>query len=158
MLLKPLPGDLADRQTIVELKVNHCNAEFDQDQAQPQGKMLGMTRTLVNKNSVNAAPFLDELEMLRNELSKKWVPSLVSLNRVEAYDKLYDQLAETNGELWELEDKIRALKAAPYQKEQPWLIRVMETAFDIVTQNDKRSELIKAINKLWNYNTQEKMY
>src|SRR5580704_13506540 len=150
-LLKPMPGDLADRQSILELKINHCNAEFDEDKSLPKGKMLGMTRTLVNKNAVNVAPFIDELDLIRKELTEKWVPDLIKLNRVEAYDKLYDEISEVNSSLWELEDKIRALKAAPSfveSRDKDWLVRVMETSFEITDANDKRAVLVKSINKL----------
>ena len=157
-IMRLLPGDLADRQSIVELKINHCNAEFDGDVTRkPRG---GVERTLVTKNAVDVAIFLDELDMIRHALETKWVPDLIAQNKVEAYDKLYDELNEANTQLWELEDLIRALKAAPQEMEGrvDWLGRVKDIAFDIVTKNDKRSAVIKQINALWGYNRQEKMY
>ena len=82
------------------------------------------------------------------------------LKKVEEYDKLYAMLADTNSQLWDLEDKIRALKSAPatFEGAADWLVTVKDTAFEIVTQNDKRAETIKWINALWGYNRQEKMY
>jgi hypothetical protein len=156
--MRLLPGDLADRQSIVELKINHCNAEFDEDNTRkPRG---GVGRVLVNKNAVDVTPFLDELDMIRRALETKWVPDLVAQNKVEAYDKLYDQLNEANTQLWELEDQIRALQAAPQEMEGrvDWLGRVKDTAFNITAQNDKRARIVKEINALWGYNRQEKMY
>ena len=157
-IMRLLPGDLADRQTIIELKINHCNAEFDEDkQDKPRG---GVARVLVNKNVVNVAPFLDELDLIRKRLEKDWVPDLNFRNKVEDYDKLYDKLSDTNSQLWDAEDKIRALKVAPesIQRILSWLQQVADTALLIVDLNDTRAELIKQINALWNYTTQEKMY
>jgi hypothetical protein len=170
-LLKPLPGDLADRQCILELKINHCTAEFDEESNDPftrkrtlvTGKTettVGIARVLVSKGAADVTPFIDELDLIRKELEKKWVPDLITKNKVEEYDKLYDQLNEANTTLWGLEDTIRALKASPEDMESTlnWLKRVKDTAFDIVIQNDARSEVIKQINALWGWNRQEKMY
>lgn len=163
-IMRLLPGDLADRQSIVELKINHSNAEFDEEEANPfaakRTSGAGIARVLINKGAINVAPFLDELDLIRKKLEKEWIPDLQRNNKVEAYDKLYTELEETNSQLWDLEDKIRALKSAPdaYEGQTNWLNVVKDTAFDIVTKNDKRSVLIKQINALWGYTTQEKLY
>jgi hypothetical protein len=159
-IMRLLPGDLADRQTIVELKINHCNAEFDGDEKDRKEISLPVARTLVSKNAVNVAPFLDELDLIRKKLAQDWVPDLERNNKVEEYDKLYDALAEANLQLWNLEDEIRVLRAAPERISQSrvWLIRAAECGVNISETNDIRASLIKQINALWNYNTQEKFY
>ena len=171
-LMRPLPGDLADRQSILELKINHSNAEFDEDKSDPfspgmygtkittDEKTMGITRTLVNKNAINVAPFLDELDLVRKELEKKWVPDLIAMNKVEQYDNLYSQLEEVNKQLWDMEDKMCALRMAPERvtKTPDWISQTSDTGIAISEQNHKRSELIKQINAIWGYKTQEKMY
>lgn len=163
-LLKPLPGDLADRQSILELKINHSNAEFDEDKPQDpyvdHGHVMQVARTLVNKNAINVAPFLDELDLVRKELEKKWVPDLIAMNKVEQYDNLYSQLEEVNKQLWDMEDKMCALRMAPERvtKTPDWISQTSDTGIAISEQNHKRSELIKQINAIWGYKTQEKMY
>lgn len=173
-LLKPLPGDLADRQTILELKINHSNAEIEDEVIDPFAvsntgygnrvtdsvKTVAIARTLVNKGASNVAPFMDELELIRREIERHWVTDLITRNKVEEYDKLYDQLEQANSQLWDLEDKIRALRSAPdrVNKTIEWLTLVADTSMLITDTNDKRSEIIKSINLLWNYSTQEKMY
>ena len=162
-LLKPLPGDLADRQSIIELKINHCNAEFDEDQTTPFTNPKtsgGMSRVIVNKDAINVAPFLDELDLIRKELEKKWVPDLIAMNKVEQYDVLYSELESINSQLWTLEDKIFALRMAPERitKTPDWISQTSETGILISEKNAKRSEIIKEINALWGYKTQEKMY
>ena len=166
-LLKPLPGDLADRQSIIELKINHCNAEFDEDHKNAftagvdvSNTSMTMARTLVNKDAINVAPFLDELDLIRKELEKKWVPDLIAMNKVEQYDVLYSELESINSQLWVLEDKIFALRMAPERiaKTPDWISQTSETGIMISETNAKRSEIIKQINALWGYKTQEKMY
>ena len=119
-----------------------------------------MSRVIVNKDAINVAPFLDELDLIRKELEKKWVPDLIAMNKVEQYDVLYSELESINSQLWVLEDKIFALRMAPERitKTPDWINQTSETGIMISETNAKRSEIIKQINALWGYKTQEKMY
>ena len=161
-LIKPNPGELADRQTILELKINKANVEFDEDRADAltsKNKNMGVSRVLVNKNAIDVTPFLDELELVRKHLTQNWVPDIANKpGVVEQYDALYQQLSEVNEQLWTLENQIRVLRVAPDKDMDAACRRAQEVAFAIADANDKRSELVKAIDALWGYKTQEKFY
>src|ERR1039458_8900941 len=95
-LLKPNPGDLADRQTILSLKIDHIDNEFDETTKMPEPEKGGgvVTRTIItNKSKVNAHPFFDELELIQNKLKTAWIPDISDKpGMIEKYDTLYDQL------------------------------------------------------------------
>jgi hypothetical protein len=160
-MLKPSPGELADRQTILTLKVDHCDVEFDENTDMKQSGGV-LSRTVIpNKNKTNVHPFLDELELIAKKLKEAWVPDIENKpGAIKAYDELYDELLDTNASLWKLEDKIRDLYKAPKTlwKDISWLEEVRDTSFGIMNTNNKRSELVQKINALWNINQQEKLY
>jgi|SRR6202044_3624310 len=171
LLPRPLPGDLADRQSILELKIQHSNVdEFNDDQKGEHGKTKGtVNRVTLPKGSANpkTVQFIEEHALILKAIQANFTLDLQNNQMFQdKYDAKYSELAEVNATLWKLEDEIRALKAAPVQDKIPrssdrgfaWLHRVKDTAFDIVVHNDKRSELIKQINAMWHYTTNEKLY
>lgn len=139
--------------------MDHSDVEFDENTDMKQSGGV-LSRTVIpNKNKTNVHPFLDELELIASKLKSAWIPDIeVNPSAIEAYDKLYDELLETNSTLWNLEDQIRVLKSAPKEHSIEAYKRAAEVAFAIVDNNDKRSELVQKINALWNINQKEKLY
>ena len=165
LLPRPLPGDLADRQSILQLKIDHSNIdEFNDDQKGEHGKTKGtVNRVTLPKGSANprTVQFMEEHALILKAIQANFTLDLQNNQMFQdKYDAKYSELAEVNATLWKLEDEIRALKQGT-PKVSPghtWLVRVADTAFDIVVHNDKRSELIKQINAMWHYTTNEKLY
>lgn len=160
-MLKPSPGELADRQTILELKIEHADREITD--AEPQLVKRGhIVRTVVEgvdkKAPVNH--FFDELELIQQHLRNNYVPDLQMMGdeKVSLYDRLYDDLVEANANLWELEDQARVLRAAPDKFEQSVIVRKAEILDLITVENDKRAALVKQINEIWGIKAEEKMY
>jgi hypothetical protein len=172
-LLKPLPGDLADRQSILELKIDHCDVDLDaygtDEHGQPvlkSGKVQGVKsgkveRFVAPKGSTDSRviAFVDEHQLILNAIEKNFTLDKQNDQAfVDKYDKLYQELAETNSALWTLEDQARILRAAPDKFVHAAAVRAAEVLFAITETNDKRAELMREINKMWNYNNKEKMY
>ena len=155
-MLKPDPGELVDRQTILELKIKHADSgetETAADEKEVEGGAVA--RTVVKGNSkVDIQPFLWENEEIQRYMEKNWFPDFPHIG--EEYDELFDSLAEVNGRLWDLEDEARALRAAT--KNPATMNRAGIVLFEITEENDKRAELVKKINALFNIHSQEKMY
>lgn len=165
LLVKTDPGQYVDRQTILELKIDYADIEFkgDVEPDNTSGILSGnyrYARQIVhNPNKINVGPFFDELELIRAKLLKFWIPDISnSETRIMEYDRLYDALKDTNGELWDLENKARVLRAAPDRLQTEAAKQAAEVLFAINDLNDKRSELVKKINALWNIGGQEKFY
>ena len=160
-LLKPNPGDLADRKSIIELKLVHIDHHLSETTSMPNKEKGGpaITRIVASKNTGNAQPFLDELELIEAKLKSVWIPDIENKSDLIAkYDELYEQLEDVNSKLWDLEDNIRVLKSAPDKFQEQANARVAEVAFAIVDTNDKRSAIIQQINALWGMKTKEKLY
>ena len=159
-MFNPDPGEMVDRQVILELKIYNSDTEpIGTDKKQVKKGQI--ERTLVDKASLNSKQhiYLDEIEMIRAKLISNWIPDIADKpDKVEEYDKLYDELSEVNAQLWDLEDQARVLRAAPTPKDQKVIERKAEILDCVSTLNDKRAHLVKAINKLWNINSQEKLY
>lgn len=165
LLFKTTPGELADRQTILELKIEHLNEiEVDDDPTVQSTSSRGVVARHVVKNAskINPQPFLDELELIQECLKTKWfTPEIVDINKfmiVERYDALFDQLEQVNLDIWNLEDNARILRDAPDKFKEAAAIRAAEVLFAINDNNDKRCEIKKQIDALWGYKTQEKLY
>lgn len=164
LLFKTDPGQLVDRQTILELKIEHSNVEFEPEKTDIISDKRGsrvLQRTVVNKNALGTKIhlFFDELELIQKALLEKWIPDIYnSDDKVKSYDELYEQLSEVNSQLWDLEDQIRILRDAPDKFEELAAKRAAEVAFAIADLNDKRAGIVKQFNSLWNVNTEEKQY
>lgn len=143
--------------------MDHSDVEFDEttiDLSKKDNITGGLSRVVIpNKSKVNVHPFLDELELIASKLKSAWIPDIEhKQGAIEEYDKLYDELLETNSQLWDLEDKIRVLKSAPAEHSVEAYKRAADIAFEIVDANDRRSSLVQKINALWNINQKEKLY
>lgn len=167
-LLKPEPGELVDRQTILELKIDHANVDIEDEkktglpeleQARGGSKLL-KNRTVVNKGAIGTKVhlFFDELELISNKLIEAWIPDLRTQDQVDKYDIFYAELSEVNSKLWDLEDEARILRDAPDKFQQQAAVKAAEVLFNITALNDRRAELVKSINALWGIQSQEKSY
>jgi hypothetical protein len=160
-LIKPKPGDLVDRQSILELKIAHVESQKDFDNEPEQVVAHGaVARTVVsNPTKINVHPFVDELELIVSYLKKNWIPDiLLDEDKVHAYDAHYEALKEVNAQLWDLEDKARTLRDAPDNFQEEACRRAAEVLFSITSLNDKRADIVRRINKLWSIDLQEKLY
>lgn len=160
LLFKTTPGELADRQTILELKIEHLNEiEVDDDPTVQSSTSRGVVARHIVKNpsKINPQPFLDELELIQESLKKNWFDARPD-SLVQKYDALFEQLEQVNLDIWNLEDNARILRDAPDKFKEAAAIRAAEVLFAINDNNDKRCEIKKQIDALWGYKTQEKLY
>ena len=172
-MLKPSPGEAADRQTILHLKLDHADTQSPTDEfelatqdvdAKPvvkDGKTLGAVGRTVNKGAskIDVQPFLWEHEELQQYLEKTYFVNYPDAGK--AYDKLFDELKEINSRLWNLEDEARTLRqlkisVAPFDNAAVY--RAAVVLCEITQANDERAETVKKINALFGISQQEKMY
>ena len=169
-MFKPAPGEMVDRMTILLLKLAHTT---ELSSIEPRGEDTKsipgekgkasrvIVRTRVDSSTLNSKEhiFLDELDLVRNHLIDNWIPDIADKpDKVESYDRLYDDLSDINAQLWDLEDQSRVLRSAPNPKDQKVIENKAELLDSISTLNDKRANIVKEINALWNINTSEKLY
>ena len=133
-LMKPAPGEVVDRQTILKLK-----AQF--------GEQKG----------INVQPFIDENELCQQYLEKNWLPDLASKDGDE-YDKLMAELEEINLQVWQLTDQSHTLMEAPNRHQALANQRAAEVLFMITELNDKRASIVYKINGLFAIQVQEKIF
>lgn len=159
-LLNPNPGEAADRQTILELKL-HYGSGGAEGEARNQTKMEKrgiFVRTVVDGPvQVNLIPFENEITQIRNYMNKSWSPMLDEAG-VADYDKLYDELADVNEQIWKLTDQAHTLMNAPDKAQETANARAAEVLYLTIELNDKRASLVRQINQLFNINFQEKIF
>lgn len=132
-MLRPSPGEVADRQTILLLKCRYGSMKH-----------------------VNIKPFQDEHIELQTYLQLHWFIQFAPVDDPKGikFDVLTTELQEVNNNLWKLEDEIRLrAKQTPIDKE-----RLLEIALLVPKLNDQRSDLVQKINKLFFVAEQEKIY
>lgn len=159
-LLKPNPGECADRQTILELKIKYGMGVGDtKTTAEVVKTQVGMlSRTTVETPvGVNVQPFIDENEQIQQYLEKNWFPDLKEHQGPE-FDRIYEELQELNHQVWKLTDQSHTLKEAPDRMQEQANRRAAEVLFQITELNDKRAELVRKINELWSVRVQEKIF
>lgn len=127
-LLRPSPGEVADRQTILFLKIQACIAQMK-----------------------DASKFVDENAECQRYLDLYWFKSLTP-EQGKQFDDLLEELAKVNKTLWDLEDKIR-VAIRLYNNED-----ILTCAIDIPKLNDERADIVRKINMLWGDNQTEKIY
>lgn len=158
------PGDLVDRQTILQLKLSHAGIESDTGYAPVSQQILeqstskAVNRTvLLDKSKIDIQPFLVEHEAIQSRLELDWFPKLDEKNG-SIFDKLMEDLKSINSELWRLEDQARVLRSAPDKFLDTVTRRKAETLDAITYHNEQRANLVRKINTLWNIDVPEKMY
>jgi hypothetical protein len=161
-LISPTPGECADRQTILELKVKYGGGKQEpilkSDELVEDSDTRATGRTVLRDASkVNIQPFIDENEQIQRYLEKAWFPS-VGAEQGDEYDGLYEQLAELNEQLWKLIDQAHILRDAPDKMQEQANQRAAEVLFAQTDLNDKRAELVRKINGLFEVRVQEKIF
>ena len=159
-LLHPDPGELADRQSILNLKMKYASMAVDEAVTSEtlDGTRFART-TMKNATKINIQPFHSEHEAIQKYLETNWFPNIAAFTeRQDKYDATFAQLTEVNEQLWKLEDQARVLRSAP-DKHQDEVVQRKAEVLDLITElNDKRAEFVKQINMIWNINTQEKLH
>jgi len=119
------PGELADRLTIIQIKSNKIK---------DPAKMLSIMADLRQLTDV-----MDELcnWCTRHDQWKALTPLTVELRKL-------------NTEIWDIEDKIRAL-----EKVKDFGDEFIQTARSVYFTNDKRAEVKRQINELFNSDIKE---
>lgn len=164
-ILKPTPGECADRQTILELKIKagggrreETSEEVDSKEEAVDTAVYGVNRWILKDPSqLNIQPFLDESEMIQQYLETTWFTSLDE-DKGNEFDRLYEQLADVNQQLWALTDQQHTLRDAPDRMQELALRRAAEVLFTIADLNDKRAELVYQMNGLFSIRVQEKIF
>src|SRR5208337_1010130 len=118
-ILNPSPGDLADRQTILQIKIEHCGVESDTGLAPKSDELIVLSpeksvlRTVItDKTEIDIQPFVVEHEGIQSKLQLDWFSKLTEAGGAK-FDKLLEQLRGVNQRLWNLEDQARILREAP---------------------------------------------
>ena len=95
---------------------------------------------------------ISKLENVLKELS--FLRKLMEKHQIQITDDLFTQLTEINLTLWNIEDKIRIK-----EKNKEFDNTFIELARSVYFTNDKRSEIKKIINQMFNSEiTEEKFY
>ena len=93
-----------------------------------------------------------KLENVLKELN--FLRELIEKNKIVITDDLFSQLKEINLSLWNIEDQIRIK-----EKKKEFDNTFIELARSVYFTNDKRSEIKKIINQMFNSEiTEEKFY
>jgi hypothetical protein len=133
-LLAPNPGEVADRQTILKLKIKFALS-----------------------NRVPGEHFSEELGALDDYLAEHWHKEFTAQTRSE-FLRLHDDLLKVNKKLWDAEDEIRLIRNHGGIFVAGHSLLLSELAVIITEQNDVRSNLVRQINALYGINQQEKLY
>lgn len=178
-LIRPSPGEAADRQTILELKMKYGGSEVPVDtadltdpvaakRAEPPKEIVrvrnegGVATTVARQKfvsgKVNIQPFIDEHELIQTYLEQHWFPSL--MGNGQEYDNLYEELAEVNAVIWKVTDQGHLLLAACKNMEKcnPAPEKAAEVLYTTIEQNDIRAELVRRINELFGLKVREKIF
>jgi hypothetical protein len=101
------------------------------------------------QRQVDVSHFQEELELIEAALAD-WLRRNPDADR-RAYDESGSELAEVNRKLWHAEDEVRELPRS--EKD-----RLAELAKRIPELNDRRSELVQRVNRLFRVSQVEKLY
>lgn len=181
-LIRPSPGEAADRQTILELKMKYGGSEVPVDtadlsipaaakHAEPPKEIVkvknegGVATTVLRQKfvsgKVNIQPFVDEHELIQTYLEKNWFPELETRAGADIeFDRLYEELAEINAVIWKVTDQGHVLLAAckDMHRTNPAPEKAAEVLYTTIEQNDKRAEVVRRINELFGLKVQEKIF
>ena len=112
-LIDPGPGELLDRLTILNLKIEACQ-----------------------KKAITPQAFERERKKIE-EILLKWSNELKSQVEVGEVAKLQDQLQAVNGQLWLAEDDVRAtpeLQAMKLARLAKWIPRLNDRRADVIAK------------------------
>jgi hypothetical protein len=131
-MLKPSPGEVADRSTILELKI-----EF------------------ARRSGLGYRHFEEEEEALDNYLQNG--EFVVTIEVKDKYYELRKELLAINRKLWICEDENRSLPSVD-QCSQEQILRLATLCKLIADLNDARADLVARMNLLFNITGKEKIY
>jgi hypothetical protein len=151
-MLNPSPGEIADRQTILILKIRHGEVKSALD-SKPGNGLSGPTAKGISASKTQH--FVDENEQLQKYLEDNWFSSVPPAVK-QTYHELFGELATTNGQLWTREAEARTLRSET--RNATVICRAGELMFEITLLNDKRAEFVQQINELFGVTVQEKVY
>lgn len=137
-LLRPSPGECADRQTVLQIKMRVCA-----------------------QKKIPLQSFVEEHNSIQTYLEKEWFPELIIKQGKpagEKYDQMMLDLEKVNQGLWNLEDEIRSIMTLSDAHREEKKQRVVEIAFTIPELNDIRARIVSEINQLFDVKTREKVY
>ena len=160
-LIKPAPGECADRQGILQIKMEHADTgeaatRQGEDRVATDGETTwGVNRTVLKGASkINIEPFKWEHEDIQQYLEKNWFINFPQ--NEQSWELLFDALKEVNQRLWKLQDEARVLRQAT--KTNAVVYRGATCLWEIDELNEKRSDLVKEINHLFGVDVVEKIY
>lgn len=162
-ILNPSPGDLADRQTILEVKLAHCGVASDTGYAPSSQELMeqsnkkSVARTVIEKTEINIEPFLQEHAGIQERLTLDWFSKINDTTGAK-FDALIAELKIVHERLFDVEDQSRTYLHAPAKDTLLVQRRLAELRNSTTTLNDKRALLIKQINALWELEIVEKLY
>jgi len=180
-LIRPSPGEAADRQCILELKMKYGGSEVPVDtadltdpvaakRAEPPKEIVrvrnegGVATTVARQKfisgKVNIQPFIDEHELIQNYLEQNWFPTLVTQTGADIeFDRLYEELAEVNNTIWKLTDRGHILLSqAKVNKEGTDMLAMADVMVGTIEWNDIRAETVRRINELFGLKVREKIF
>lgn len=158
-LLKPSPGECADRQTILWLKIQYgSGGQQDVSKRIDINAEEHKARVIVdNPSPINIQPFIDENEIIQQHLEKNWFPDL-NREQAEQYNRILEELGELNHQIWKLTDQAHILKDAPDRMQIQANERAAEVLYATIELNDKRAKLVRDINELFEIHHVEKIF
>ena len=171
-LIKPNPGECADRQTILELKIKFGGGIPEQvtttgdtfvtrDQVEDGVPRAEVSREILKDRSpINIQPFIDENEAIQRYLEKNWLVDLPQ-EQGAIYDRLMEELAEVNLIVWRLTDQAHIMRDCgqiAVLGDDSKIKDAVQLLFDITDLNDKRAEIVRKMNSLFAINAQEKIF
>lgn len=129
-LLRPSPGEAADRQTILHLKAKYGEIK-----------------------KINTKPFVDEINELQTYLDVHYF-SKITDEQGNKFTELYGKLASKNKELWLIEDEVRLR----IKQGEDNTTRLSEIAKLVPKLNDERAAFVQEINAIFSITEVEKVY
>ena len=164
-IINPTPGDLVDRQTILQIKLARCGMSGDTGMQPVSQEVTSFspekttTRTkLLDKTEIDLQPMIIEHCAIQEKLMRDWFPKILGSVGEQQFDPLLEKLLRINKELWKLEDQARILKLSPDKHTQTIYQRKADCLDGITLNNDMRIEIVKQINVLWDIQSEEKIY
>lgn len=155
------PGDLVDRQTILQIKLSKLGADSNNgtqaDEVIEMNSQRAISRSVLTHKGVDIQPLLLEHEAIQQKLELDWFPKLAPDNE-GVFDGLMETLKNVNQELWKFEDQARILRHAPDKFLETVLRRKADVLDGITMNNDIRIGTVAQINALWNLQSEVKVY
>jgi mannose-6-phosphate isomerase-like protein (cupin superfamily) len=133
-LLEPSPGECADRQGILEIKIR-----------------------VAQERGVAHDHFANEELAIAAYVNATWLAA-AGVGVAGAYTALFADLKACNQRLWDLEDEVRAIARLEPAARAADAGRLLARLLDDAAENDERARLVAAINDLFGGAAREKLH